>query len=92
MRTSESCRAKSSGFPSSIIDIDDDSLTAIGRWPWPRTQLAQLIEATHRLGALAVGLDIIMPEADSLSPGRLVSGRSEFSPEMREALASIAVQ
>ena len=69
--------------------IDDASLAAIGRWPWPRTQLAQLIEATRRLGALAVGLDILMPEADSLSPGQLVSGHSEISPEMREALVAL---
>ena len=67
-------------FPVSIVDIDDASLAAIGRWPWPRTQLAQLIEATHRLGALAVGLDILMPEPDSLLPGPLISGRSEISP------------
>jgi adenylate cyclase len=76
-------------FPVIIVDIDDASLAAIGRWPWPRTQLAQLIEATRRLGALAVGLDILMPEADSLSPGQLVSGRSEISPEMREALVAL---
>ena len=53
-----------SRFPAVIIDIDERSLTAFGRWPWPRTRLAQLIEATHKLGALAVGIDIIMPEAD----------------------------
>ncbi|MGH7872656.1 MAG: CHASE2 domain-containing protein [Candidatus Binatia bacterium] len=76
-------------FPVIIVDIDDASLAAMGRWPWPRTQLAQLIEATHRLGALAVGLDILMPEADSLSPGLLVLGRSEISPEVRDALAAL---
>ena len=76
-------------FPVTIVDIDDASLAAIGRWPWPRTQLAQLIEATRRLGALAVGLDILMPEADGLSPGQLVSGRSEISPEVRDALAAL---
>jgi adenylate cyclase len=58
-----------SRYPVVIVDIDDASLAALGRWPWPRTRLARLIEATHRSGALAVGLDIIMPEADSLSPG-----------------------
>ena len=55
-----------SRFPAVIIDIDERSLAAFGRWPWPRTRLAQLIEATHKLGALAVGIDIIMPEADDL--------------------------
>jgi adenylate cyclase len=59
-------------YPVVIVDIDDASLAALGRWPWPRTRLARLIEATHRAGALAVGLDIVMPEADSLSPGGLL--------------------
>jgi adenylate cyclase len=41
-----------------IVDIDDQSSAVFGRWPWPRTRLARLMEETHRLGALAVGLDI----------------------------------
>src|SRR5689334_3899801 len=57
-----------SRFPAVIIDIDERSLSAVGRWPWPRTRLSELIEATRALGALAVGVDIIMPEADDLSP------------------------
>ena len=77
-----------SRFPAVIIDIDERSLTAVGRWPWPRTRLAQLIEATHKLGALAVGIDIIMPEADD-SPSRLFAGRSELSPTLRDALAHL---
>jgi adenylate cyclase len=77
-----------SRFPAVIIDIDERSLTAVGRWPWPRTRLAQLIEATHKLGAMAVGIDIIMPEADD-SPSRLFAGRSELSPMLRDALAHL---
>lgn len=76
-------------FPVIIIDIDDASLAAIGRWPWPRTQLARLVEATHRLGALAVGLDILMPEADSLSPGSLLSNRAEIGTQLRDALTAL---
>ena len=70
-------------YPVVIVDIDDASLAALGRWPWPRTRLARLIEATHRSGALAVGLDIIMPEADSLSPGGLLVDRQDVSPDYR---------
>ncbi len=47
-----------------------------------------MIEATHKLGALAVGIDIIMPEADD-SPSRLFAGRSELSPTLRDALAHL---
>ncbi len=44
------------------IDIDDKSLDQIGRWPWPRRRLAQLIEVLNTCGAKAVVLDIILPE------------------------------
>jgi adenylate cyclase len=76
-------------LPAVIIDIDDESLQQFGRWPWPRTRLAQLIDATHRLGALAVGLDIIMPEPDTLSPQRLLAERPDATPQMRQALAAL---
>lgn len=76
-------------LPVAIVDIDDESLQQFGRWPWPRTRLAQLIDATHRLGALAVGLDIIMPEADSQSPQRLLAERHDATPAMRQALATL---
>ncbi len=44
------------------IDIDDKSLDQIGRWPWPRQRLAQLVEVLNTCGAQAVVLDIILPE------------------------------
>ena len=74
-------------FPAVIIDIDERSLATFGRWPWPRTRLAQLIEATHGLGALAVGIAIIMPEADEMSPNYLLAGRPDLSPALRDILA-----
>ncbi len=44
------------------IDIDDKSLDQIGRWPWPRQRLAQLVEVLNTCGARTVVLDIILPE------------------------------
>jgi serine phosphatase RsbU (regulator of sigma subunit)/CHASE2 domain-containing sensor protein len=72
-----------------IVDIDEASLTALGQWPWPRTRLARLIDATHRMGALAVGLDLLMPEADRFSPDLVLAERSDVSPALRAALASL---
>jgi len=57
--------------PVRIVDIDEESLARIGQWPWPRTQLAALVEALHRLGAAVVVLDILLAEADRMSPVRL---------------------
>lgn len=78
-----------SRFPVVIVDIDERSLASFGRWPWPRTRLAQLVESTHRLGALSVGLDIIMPEADSLSLNHLATARTDLSPTLREVLEQL---
>ena len=47
------------------IDVDDRSLQAKGRWPWPRTYLAQLVDELHRAGAKVIGLDMIFPESQT---------------------------
>ncbi|MBN1554445.1 MAG: adenylate/guanylate cyclase domain-containing protein [Phycisphaerae bacterium] len=44
------------------VDIDDRSLSELGRWPWPREQLAGVIQTLHDVGAKMVVLDIILPE------------------------------
>ena len=76
-------------YPVVIVDIDDASLAVLGQWPWPRTRLASLIEATRRLGALAVGLDFIMPEADRLSPELILNDRQELTSAARQELAQL---
>jgi serine phosphatase RsbU (regulator of sigma subunit) len=77
-------------YPVIIVDIDDASLVAFGRWPWPRTRLARLTEAAYRLGALAVGLDIVLPEADSLSPDVLFKEREDVSAALHDVLATLS--
>ncbi len=44
------------------IDIDDSSLETIGRWPWPRAELARIIETLQQCGARTIALDLIFPE------------------------------
>ncbi len=51
-----------------VLDIDERALAAHGRWPWPRRQLAQLLEAaTAGQGARLVGMDLVLAEADQSS-------------------------
>ena len=52
-----------------IIDIDDPALAALGRWPWPRSKLAELVDRCFDQGALLMGLDLILAEPDD--DGRL---------------------
>ncbi|MGE5701069.1 MAG: CHASE2 domain-containing protein [Clostridia bacterium] len=45
-----------------IVGIDEDSLTNIGQWPWPRSLHAELISRLHAAGAKAIGVDLILSE------------------------------
>jgi serine phosphatase RsbU (regulator of sigma subunit) len=77
--------------PVAIVDIDEKSLARLGQWPWPRSLLAQLLLAIGQGGPAAIGVDIIMPEADRLSPHRLlqlVPGMSPGATAMFGALPS----
>jgi adenylate cyclase len=58
--------------PVRIVDIDEASLHELGQWPWPRTQLAALVDELTELGAAAIAFDIVFPEPDRLSPRRLL--------------------
>src|SRR5579864_7328549 len=47
-----------------IVLIDDFSLSRYGRWPWPRSLLARLVRATAAQRPGAIGLDILLSEAE----------------------------
>lgn len=49
-----------------IIDIDEESLAAIGQWPWPRSVHAQLLE---KIGtARTIGFDVLFTEPSNQGP------------------------
>jgi adenylate cyclase len=47
--------------------IDEKSLDEQGRWPWPRSKLAALVNALNRDGAKVIGFDIGFLEPDQNS-------------------------
>lgn len=51
-----------------IVQIDDDSLATLGQWPWPRGTLATLIEKLLAAKPTALGIDMVLPEADRYGP------------------------
>ncbi|MCX5796011.1 MAG: serine/threonine-protein kinase [Elusimicrobia bacterium] len=51
-----------------LVSIDDDSLAAIGRWPWPRWRLAALVDRLSSAGAKVVGLGFVLSD-DEYNPG-----------------------
>lgn len=54
--------------PIVIVAIDAESLSALGRWPWPRRVHAQLIARLTQARAKAIGMDILFAEPDDRDP------------------------
>ncbi|MBE9515513.1 MAG: CHASE2 domain-containing protein [Proteobacteria bacterium] len=52
----------------SIVAIDDDSIERIGRWPWPRHVLADMVEKLGRAKAKVIGMQIFLTEPQT-DPG-----------------------
>lgn len=49
-----------------IVDIDEKSIAEVGRWPWSRDVIAQLIDKLdNKYHARAVGFDVIFSEPDT---------------------------
>lgn len=51
-----------------VIDVDEETLAKYGQWPWPRTRVAQLLDALQEAGPAAVGFDVVFAEPDRTSP------------------------
>ena len=53
--------------PVRIVDIDDESIARIGRWPWPRATMASLVDALAKANVAAIGFDVLFSEKDQPS-------------------------
>ena len=54
-------------LPVRVIDIDEESLAREGRWPWPRTKVAKLLQTLTADGAAAIAFDVLFAEPDDTS-------------------------
>lgn len=52
-----------------LVTIDEQSLAGVGRWPWPRAKVGEIIDLIGQSGAAAIGLDILFPEPDGSATG-----------------------
>lgn len=67
-----------------IVDIDEKSLSEVGRWPWGRNRMAQLVdELFDRQQIALLGFDVVFAEPDQSSGlGRLAElARNEFKDQ-----------
>jgi len=55
-----------------IVDIDEKSIKELGRWPWPRKYLADLLTQLKQQGAVVVAFDMLFSEPQ-LNPAKQLS-------------------
>lgn len=54
-----------------VVGIDGPAISAIGRWPWGRQDLAELVNAVADAGPKSISLDILLSEPGVYSQDRL---------------------
>ncbi len=47
-----------------IVEVDDQSITQYGRWPWHRDRIADLVDKIAQRGARNIGVDVVFSEPD----------------------------
>lgn len=55
-----------------LVEITDECVEAIGKWPWPRSRVGDLIEALMSAGVKVLGIDILYVDPDPVEDPRLV--------------------
>jgi adenylate cyclase len=78
-------RLRPPGPPSDaivLLRIDDRSLAEIGRWPWSRAVIAELIRRLQEAGARTIALDLLLTEPE---PGTVPAGELERLQQLLEA-------
>lgn len=80
-----------------ILDIDEKSLGEIGRWPWGRDRVSQLVEKLFdQYGITLLGLDVVFAEPDESSGLKVLErlARSELkdSAPFQSALQTLRPQ
>jgi CHASE2 domain-containing sensor protein/tRNA A-37 threonylcarbamoyl transferase component Bud32 len=53
-----------------IVAVDDAAVASLGRWPWPRKKMAELIGLLSRAGAKAIAVDeVFLPAEEERASG-----------------------
>ena len=62
-----------------VINIDENSLSKIGQWPWSRVEVARLVMESANLGASSILVDFIFSEEDRTSPKNVLKIWSNYT-------------
>ena len=63
--------------------IDEKSLDTEGRWPWPRSKIAQLVDVLSADGAAVIGFDVGFLEPDENSQLEIIGQFDQKVDELR---------
>ncbi|MBI3814632.1 MAG: adenylate/guanylate cyclase domain-containing protein [Nitrospinae bacterium] len=73
-----------------IVAIDEKSLDRFGRWPWPRTRIAELVDKLKEYEAKVVAFDIVFAEPDESSGINVIRGlKDRLKGKGREIISTI---
>jgi adenylate cyclase len=75
--------------PAVIVAVDDESLTRVGQWPWPRDVIARLIDRIAARQPAAIALDLLFTEPDRSSPERIALALRKRDPAAADQLAKL---
>lgn len=68
-----------------IVAIDDSSMTQVGRWPWPRSKMAELITKIADREAKIIAVDVIF----LLLPGKEASREDQILGEATKKAGNV---
>src|SRR5262245_17636145 len=60
--------------------VDEKSLDALGRWPWSRARMAEVVDALSRYGVRVIAFDIGFLEPEGARPDGALASAIERSP------------
>lgn len=86
-------RPISSEIPILIIDLDEKSLRAEGRWPWPRNKIATLVEKLQAAGVVVIAFDMTFTKPEANIAEAIQYHLQQHSPEkvgLAESIAEIS--
>jgi CHASE2 domain-containing sensor protein len=72
-----------------IVEVDDATVRAYGRWPLSRDQYALLVDVLQRAGAEAIGLDLLLmaPDRENPTSDTLLADVTAATPELVHAIS-----
>jgi len=79
-----------------IVTIDEASLRTVGRWPWSRTILADLVRRLVDGGAATIAFDVLFNEPEPGAERQVMDrsmhggGRRNLDPKIRAELERMA--